>query len=488
MAARITDITSILQKDLGQNGALLKLGQYLHVLQREAVSAVNRNRPSQIGHRRDGCSSLDGPPDSAIDVTYDDMEAAFLKRRTTPRPRSASFDAWETEIDEFVGELSEMPAPAPPLPVRSASRRGYSPANHTLSQRPSTSDGCADTTRAANPTASRSSSMHPAFSAPHRPTQPFCTPVTELPEDPSQPTTRTHSRRSSIFGQVRFTIREPPRAQASDDLTAPAVEDERPRGVLRRSSSKFSNTMRSLRRRRSSAADHSEEESDAVFGVSLKRSIQVAKGIASTRHGNGGSSVRSPREYPLCVLRCAYYIRDCGINEPHIFGLDGDQPRVAQLREIFGAAETGYGKDLDWPQFSVHDAADLILLFLSGLPKPLISESAAKRWVSLSRQAAMGAARLDQGLDFWEEAFMGIHGPARPLFKLLLNLWGDIADAVSNEMTAERLASRIIRPLMHASAARNHTDLMLGLAFLIRKRSEYNLAVRGVTRQSNAAF
>jgi hypothetical protein len=55
-------------------------------------------------------------------------------------------------------------------------------------------------------------------------------------------------------------------------------------------------------------------------------------------------------------------------------------------------------------------------------------------------------------------------------------------------MTAERLAGRLLRPLMHAPPARDQTDLMLGLAFMIRKRSEYNLAANGVSRRSNAAF
>lgn len=204
--------------------------------------------------------------------------------------------------------------------------------------------------------------------------------------------------------------------------------------------------------------------------------------------------MRTTREYPLCVLRCAYHIRDRGgLDSPHIFGLDGDLPRLARLREVFSSAATSYGKELDWSRFSVYDAANLILLFLSELPQPLIPESVGKRWVSLSRQATVcHGARLglDQGLDFWEEALVGIHGPARVLFKLLLDLWGDVADAAEvNAMTAERLAGRVISPLMHApAAARRHTDFVLGLAFVIRRRSEHNLAWRGVARKSNAAF
>ena len=416
-----------------------------------------------------------------------------------PRPRSASFDPWEEVTDQFVGELSEMPAQAPPLPPRSASRLGVSTTSHAPSARPSTSDGCSGTRLAANSNPLRSS-MHSAFSlvATRRPTQEFyCTPVTELPEDPpGRPDTKTHSRRSSIFDQVRFAIWENPRDQVGSPVhpTTPASDVQKPQtpSVLRRSGSRFSKTMQSLRVKRPSLGavdDHPEVDSNVVFGVPLKRSMQLAKGIASTRHGSGGSSVRATREYPLCVLRCVYYVRDCGLDTHHIFGLDGDPLQLAQLRETFNSAETGYGKDLDWSRFTVHDSSNLILLFLSDLPRPLISESAAKRWISLSRQATIRAARLDQGLDFWEEAFMGIHGPSRALFKLLLNLWGDIADrAADNEMTAERLAGRVIRPLMHSLAHRHHTDIMLGLAFMIRKRSEYNLTARGVTRKSNAAF
>ncbi|SPQ17582.1 abc30e38-5736-4010-85ef-a26d7f7cfb8f [Thermothielavioides terrestris] len=256
----------------------------------------------------------------------------------------------------------------------------------------------------------------------------------------------------------------------------------------------LANAVRSLAMRRPAPApniaeDQLEPDSNAVFGVSLTRSMQVAKGIASTAHSSGRRSERVTREYPLCVLRCVCHILDCGLDAPHIFGLDGDQVRVAQLIEVFSSAETGYGKELDWSHFTVYDAADVILLFLSELPKPLIPEPVGKRWIALSRQATAGLARLDQGLDFWEEALTGMHGPGRALFKLLLNLWGDIADAAdANEMTAERLAGRLIRPLMHALAAHDHLDFMLGLAFLIRKRSEYNLAARGVMRKSNAAF
>ncbi|KAK4187942.1 putative GTPase-activating protein [Podospora australis] len=233
-----------------------------------------------------------------------------------------------------------------------------------------------------------------------------------------------------------------------------------------------------------------------VFGVPLANSMRVAKGLASTTHDTGGSGGgRGARDYPLCILRCVYYIKDMGLDIPHVFGQDGDFQRVAALKEIFSSADTGYGKMLDWRDYTVFDAADLILVFLNELPKPLIPESLAKRWVKLSKQATVAgsmALRIDQGIDFWEESMMGIKGPERALFKLLLNMWGDIADlADKNEMTAERLAGRVMRPLLHNTNTGKEkdksTDLLLGLAFMIRKRSEYSAQLRSGNKGSGGS-
>ena len=84
--------------------------------------------------------------------------------------------------------------------------------------------------------------------------------------------------------------------------------------------------------------------------------------------------------------------------------------------------------------------------------------------------------RVEQSLDFWEEALVGIKGgPERGTVKLLLGLWGEVAkQAEINEMTAERLADCVMDSLMGITTVhrRNRTDYLLGLAFLIRKRAE----------------
>ncbi|KAI1802043.1 Rho GTPase activation protein [Daldinia bambusicola] len=232
---------------------------------------------------------------------------------------------------------------------------------------------------------------------------------------------------------------------------------------------------------------------NAVFGVSLQKSMQVAKGSAKTHHtGHGGSS---RREFPLCMQKCCFFLKNEGVEAPNIFAEPGDSYRIQKLKDLFSSGPM-YGEDVNWTHFGVYDAADLILLFLSQLPKPLISEHIAKQWVALSRQATLSgshATRLDRCIDFWEEALGGLRGPSRTLFKLLLNLWADVAEAEErNNMTAERLAGVLIKPLMHITSTKHETDYMLSLAFLIRRRVEYTELLKkdqaDVRRISRAAW
>lgn len=263
-----------------------------------------------------------------------------------------------------------------------------------------------------------------------------------------------------------------------------------------RSSSKLSSTFRNLglTKRASPKVDTTSPPSPFVFGVPLAQSIQLAKGVASTRHTTSSSS-RTKREYPLCILRCVYHIRASGLSTPPNNNLFATPPQhLTQLKEIFDSPATAYGKTLDWAAtpYTPHDAAALILLFLASLPDPLIPASIARRWIALARQAVVdgGAPRLEQGLDFWEEAMVGIRGgAARAVFKLLLGLWGDVAGAAGEGgMTAERLAERVVRALMGEKVVeKREADCVSGLAFLIGRRSEYNLRVGGVGRRGNAA-
>lgn len=311
------------------------------------------------------------------------------------------------------------------------------------------------------------------------------------PEVPPLSTQRTHHRANA---SVDTTATNTTSASGSKGLR-PSTAVSSTGASIRSNSSRLSSVFRRVSiwsPRITAEAAPEEPEPDDIFGVSLKKSMQMATATVKTHHD--GSKGSSRRDFPRCILSCVNFIKDNGgVRAPHIFGgeMAGGESmvRVASLKEAFSTAPY-YGEgNIDWAAHDVYDAAELIVLFLQQLAKPLVSETVAKRWIVLSKQATVpNHLRLEACIDFWDEALLGIRGAARSLFKLLLNLWGDVADAAElNEMTAERLAARMLNPLMHLPAGKYTTDYMLGLAFLIRKRSEYSVMLRD-GRKSKAAF
>jgi len=508
LSARIRQTKTHLQSESRENAAFLILLRYLDALDEftrsssHALQPHSQSRPS-VGEHQEA-------PDSAIEMSDDDGKA-FLSK--SPRNTAA---ARRLEMAGFLDELSEMPsqvpsqAPVPPPKSRArASSIGLGPG--ALNGRQLHSAVRAETA----PVPGRYE---------HRRGWSFSG------VGPSQ----TYSGRD-VQGQspVEIRIQPPTTTPAAVSLWRPTWEDQpssarpstsgsglsinQPRQnsfpQIKRSNSRLASAFRSLSLRRKSSPPPpapTMEFPTAVFGVPLAESILVARGLAGTQHSGGG---RSSREYPLCVLRCVYFLRSSppsssssslsvssgggnssGISTPDIFGQDirildpNTEVSLAKLKEIFNSPASLYGKILDWTPFTAHDAANLILLYLSELPTPLIPLSIARRWVVLSRQSTIRGSlstRLDQGLDFWEEAFSGVYGPSRALFKLLLNLWGEVVQvAYVNDMTAERLAQNLMGPLLHLRRegevqGSEYTDVLLGLAFIIRKRQEYNLALGG---------
>ncbi|KAK3936217.1 putative group protein [Diplogelasinospora grovesii] len=471
--SQIRRMMTRLQGESQQNGAVLTLKVYLDALHAHALAALSVEL-DRLEIRRTS-SSVSDPPDSAIEMGDEPIFPAA--KRSDPQ----TFGIPIEEIDELLDELRDMPGRPPTPPPRAAARADSlrSSLESPLNRRPSTAGS--HYSSAHKPPGSLNSWGVSSTGLRQRTPSSFCTPVTDLASDNQSISSSGNGHTREFDGHIR-TVSDTAELRPS---TANGYQS-----LVRRRSSRLSATFKNMKLKLPLKATDCENvpEPDCIFGVSLEKSIQIARGIAGTRHGGGGASTG---DYPLCVLRCVYFIRDVGVDIPHLFGQDAEPERLQLLKETFSTAPH-YGKELDWSGFSVYDAADLILLFLSELKKPLVSESVVNRWISLSKQATLPgslAIRQDQCIDFWEEALGGIRGHSRSLFKLLLNLWGDIADAAdTNDMTAERLAGRAMRALMHIPAVKYDTDYLLGLAFLIRKRSEYNVSVRGETRTSNAAF
>lgn len=485
-------LSARLQGDFQKNAALRS---YLDALQLYAESTGVSLEPD---HAASSMKSVSDAPDSAIDMNDD---AAFKSEPPTPDLALRTED-----LDELLDELREMPSnntnrdrpPTPPprnmrrsLSVSSVAPPPIAISRPSLTLRPTDYTFVTTITAGGNDSASPPPPIKRGF-------------LGRMFSTSGKKRTMSSSSAASIK-----TVDSRPSTAAS---TAPSIaivpssgsgSTERPvGGLVRRGSRRMSTSIKSLPQMFKVAEDPAAEadtEPNAVFGVSLQKSLQVAHGSAKTRHTTGGNGKKtasgstSHRDFPLCVHKCVQFITsgtDEGVAVPDIFGEPGDARRLAALRRLFSEGPS-YGDDVDWEWFTVYEAADLILCYLSELPKPLVPESVAKRWISLSRQATVSnGSRTDQCLDFWEEALLGVRpGPPRNLLKLLLNLWADVAEAADhNGMTAERLAGRVVQPLMHTSARTYTTDYMLGLAFLIRKRSEYLALMQGNKGKAKAAF
>ncbi|KAK4442946.1 GTPase-activating protein SAC7 [Podospora aff. communis PSN243] len=484
VAARINVTWGHLEEDAPQNGAFTSLQWYLGALHQHALASLEAHQTLQ--HRG---SSLEEPPDSAIELSDEQrlppkkpLPAAPLP--STPTQSSApapdtSGSVPSEEIDELLDELCEMPIrtnrpPTPPPRSRARSRArsdsgprhsGISDSNASGSDRSSTSNPSQATAQPTPEVPGHRRDWSYALSQISTISDvSYATNQTPPAEDHRSSFDEPHPGRplnlQSVWSDSNTTL-STHRPSTSDTNSVSDTASKRPESTATRRSS--FRLFKSFQFRRNSGKPDTpttpttdETTLPTVFGSPLSISIPLARGVAGTRHKRGGSS---STEYPLCILRCVYFLRDNGLSAPDIFDSPSDPVLLAQLKFIFSSPELNYGRDMDWGDegFSAYEAADLILTFLRELPQPLVPESVAKRWIVLSRQATISgslALRLDQGLDFWEEAFTGLRGPARALFKLLLGLWGEVAEASDvNDMTAERLAGRVMGPLMQGGRA-----------------------------------
>ncbi|KAI0132792.1 Rho GTPase activation protein [Xylariales sp. AK1849] len=461
-----------LQRDFDPAGPNSRLSTYFVALRLYANSLVHGK------DGEDGAYMGEGPmfgayvgdtPDSAIEINSESSFRAFDTLPGAESPglaNSRTASQYIQEVNELMDEMIDIPSRAPTPPPKDLKRLRTQ----------------------------RSSVISP-FEPPVNNPESLYGVVTEISsqgrKSSSRPPHSRNGRLGRIFGHMRNALSE----TATND-SASSKSDIRPMtpiiqaSLVRRGSRRLST---SIKRLPLWSTELEEPEgpaspgSNTIFGVSLSKSMQAAKSSAKTHHSGSGSS---RREFPLCIHKSCSFLQTEGIEAPDVFAEPGDGYRVQKLKDTFSQAPK-YGEDINWDNYGVYDAADIILLFLSQLPRPLISESIAKRWISLSRQATLSGShgtRLDQCIDFWEEALGGLRGPSRSLFKLLLNLWSSIADAAEkNDMTAERLAAVVLKPLMHTSSDKYSTDFMLAVAFLIRRRSEYTMMLNE-GRPSRAAW
>ncbi|KAL2173087.1 Rho GTPase activation protein [Thermothelomyces heterothallicus CBS 202.75] len=236
---------------------------------------------------------------------------------------------------------------------------------------------------------------------------------------------------------------------------------------------------------------------EAVFGVDLKESIRVAPMKIRISHKGRTTSYRT---FPLSMYKCCEFIRRAGDADANIFSSPGNAYNVTNLQAIFSTPPSfGEQFQFEGTDYTVHDAARLILVYLESLPKPLISPSVVKSWILLARQEGAiepPCPRVETGLDFWTEALNRLPTANRNLTKYLLTVFAEVllgARGEINEADARQLASAVSRAMFHHDADgvvldnkgkdqkkkpfRRNVQPTLALAFLIKKRGEYAMSL-----------
>jgi GTPase-activating protein SAC7 len=481
MLAEIGTLRLRQPKEFSQNDPDCTLYNYMGCLKRYGEEIIRGTgydnvQGAFVGDKEMFGAYVGDTPDSAIDLYEAPPFNSLREALTKNLEENGLYVAHDDEVEEAPDDdLSSVPSRAPTPPPRNRERLEGQRRN-VMSP-------------ASSETTAQSLYLEPTTTSGGSPTlKSYPPPVLE------------NSRFKKFMGHVskrsfselrpdsRMTI-----ASSAYTGTTAASTDPRPStpviraSLVRRGGERLSVSIKKLPMWSNDLEELTNSEANAVFGVSLSKSIQIAKGTAKTHHNGTGSS---RRDFPLCIHMCCTFLKNEGVEAPEIFSEPGDPLRVHKLKEIFSRPPT-YGEDINWTNFGVYDAADLILLYLAQLPRPLVSEMTAKRWIKLSRQATISGSkgtRADQCIDFWEEALGTLRGPSRTLFKLLLNLWADIAEAAdSNDMTAERLADVLLKPLMHNFTYKHKTDFMLAVAFMIRKRIEYQNMLKDEQKEARRA-
>ncbi|KAG5519675.1 hypothetical protein PMAC_001831 [Pneumocystis sp. 'macacae'] len=111
------------------------------------------------------------------------------------------------------------------------------------------------------------------------------------------------------------------------------------------------------------------EKTKGIFGVPLQISLQYANVAISFIDDNGNPNVYG--YVPIVVAKCGAFLKENAKSVEGIFRLNGSAKRCKELQTIFDS-QPKYGRDINWDNFTVHDAASVLRRYLNYLPEPII--------------------------------------------------------------------------------------------------------------------
>ncbi|CEP07174.1 hypothetical protein [Parasitella parasitica] len=113
------------------------------------------------------------------------------------------------------------------------------------------------------------------------------------------------------------------------------------------------------------------EKQGAVFGIPLMESLRYAHSRIS--YLDERTNHQRNAVIPTIVAKCGAFLKEKALHTEGIFRLSGNAKRISMLQAVFDTPSGDYGQHLDWEEYTVHDASNVMRRFLNRLPQPLIS-------------------------------------------------------------------------------------------------------------------
>ncbi|KAH8923547.1 RhoGAP-domain-containing protein [Atractiella rhizophila] len=113
-----------------------------------------------------------------------------------------------------------------------------------------------------------------------------------------------------------------------------------------------------------------DQKNGGVFGIHLSETLKYASVAVSIFNSEDGKSYIYGY-IPIVVAKCALFLKENATETEGVFGVSGSAKRMKELQAIFDAPPK-YGMDLQWSNYSVHDAAGVLRRFLNMMPEPVV--------------------------------------------------------------------------------------------------------------------
>ncbi|KAM0747072.1 RhoGAP-domain-containing protein [Meredithblackwellia eburnea MCA 4105] len=184
-----------------------------------------------------------------------------------------------------------------------------------------------------------------------------------------------------------------------------------------------------------------------VFGVGLDQSLKYASVAISMVAKDGEQYVYG--YVPIIVAKCGMMLKETATSTEGIFRVSGSNKRINQLQLEFDSPPR-YGKDLDWRNYTVHDAASVLRRYLNMMPEPVIPQHLYREFTGILQLHLP----LPETLTAYKHLITLLPPTSRYLLLYLLDFLSVFA-RMSNEnlMTASNLAV-VFQPGLVSSRSR----------------------------------